>query len=290
MSLVKVVRNKVRKRRIEASLRSARQNAGTVKSRLNGKLIVSLTSYPKRFDTLHIVIRSILAQTLAPDHIRLYLDHGDEQKLPTAVRQLIGSRFSMESRPPIRAYGKLVNALADFPDAFIVTVDDDMVYDQRLLAQLVDGAVSYPGVIACARAHRLSINLDRILLPYGSWPFNVSDEYARRPSVDLMPTGVGGVLYPPGTLHPDASDMTTALEICPTQDDVWFYWMARLAGTRQVKVGEGLKLKTIGTQDTGLFHVNWHGANDRQIRAMWNHFGPPKGLEERVVLPPEVLA
>ena len=38
-----------------------------------GKVIISLTSYPARIDTVHLTIRSILRQTVQADKILLWL-------------------------------------------------------------------------------------------------------------------------------------------------------------------------------------------------------------------------
>ena len=51
------------------------------------KIIVSLTSFPARFEKLHLVIRSLLVQTMPPDAIILYLDD-DVEELPDSLRKL----------------------------------------------------------------------------------------------------------------------------------------------------------------------------------------------------------
>jgi hypothetical protein len=264
------------------------RSAGTHVNPVPGRLIVSLTSYPKRFHYLHIVLKSLINQSIVPTQIVLYLDYGTENDLPASVRRLVGETFRIEVRPPIRSYGKLLNALHDYPEAYIVTVDDDVIYPGNMLHSLTSAIAEQPGMITCLRAHRLHFTVDGYLLPYRSWPLNVDDSFARRPSVDLVPTGVGGVLYPPGCLHPRAIDIETALRLCPTADDIWFYWMARLAGTFQMKVGPALRLvHTPDSQEAGLLHANLAGANDRQIHAMWREFGPPPGLPAGLSLPPD---
>ncbi|SEM73514.1 hypothetical protein SAMN05192583_1038 [Sphingomonas gellani] len=289
MGLRELRQRVIKERRVRRALAKASRRAGSVKKPLQGDLVVSLTSYPARFKGLHHVLQSLLMQTVVPDQVVLYLDQGDEKALPKLVTELAGERISIQPRPPIRSYGKLVNALSDFPNANIITVDDDVVYSSNLVEQLTTGAAQNPGAIVCSRAHRVSFTLDGFLLPYGSWADDVQDEFARKSSVDLMPTGVGGVLYPPGSLHPDVMDMETALRICRTADDVWFYWMGRRANTVQLKVGGKIPLMhTYDSQATGLIHENWAGANDRQIRAMWETYGRPQGIPDRFRLAPEI--
>ena len=279
----------IKERRIRRALAPNVRRVGTVEKSSPAELIVSLTSYPARFKGLHHVLNSLLAQTVVPDRVVLYLDQGDRKALPKRVTDLAGKRLFIEERPPIRSYGKLVNALADYPTANIITVDDDVVYSNTLVEELTAGASLNPGAIICLRAARVSFTVDGFLLPYSSWPLDVQDEFARKPSADIMPTGVGGVLYPPNSLHPDVMDMETALRICRSADDVWFYWMGRRVGSLQLKVGGTNKfMHTYDSQATGLLHANWDGGNDQQIRAIWEAYGRPHGIPDHFQLAPEL--
>lgn len=280
-------KRKIEKRRkIAKALEVAKQASGFERHSLPSEVVVSLTSFAPRFATLHQVIQSLLFQTMPADRVVLYLKKGEEAQLPESVSSLVSGKFSIEWRDDNRSYDKLIHALIDYPDAYIITVDDDVIYPSNLIKQLVEGRVANPDAIVCMRNHRVSFSHDGYLLPYPSWKFNAIDDLARRPSADLMPTGVGGVLYPPHSLDPRATDIETAKRLAPTADDLWFYWMARLAGTMHVKVGQNTNnlLYTEGSQESGLIHTNWDGANDRQIRALWLEFGRPNGLDERVRL------
>ena len=55
------------------------------KHSLDKELIVSLTSYPKRFDILPITIQSLLNQTVKPDRIILWLYEKDYFRLPASA-------------------------------------------------------------------------------------------------------------------------------------------------------------------------------------------------------------
>ena len=50
-------------------------------------------------------------------------------------------------------------------------------------------------------------------------------------------TGSNGVLYPPHCLADAVLDEETFTRICPTEDDIWFFAMSLLAGTRTVRCG-----------------------------------------------------
>src|SRR5690606_34955355 len=57
----------------------------TKKHALPGRLIVSLTSYPARFKGLAKTLRTLLAQTVRPDRLILWVAHSDVIKLPKEV-------------------------------------------------------------------------------------------------------------------------------------------------------------------------------------------------------------
>jgi hypothetical protein len=96
-----------------------------------------------------------------------------------------------------------------------------------------------------------------------------------------LPTGVGGILYPPASLHPDLFDEETFTRLCPDGDDFWFFWMARRAGTKFQKVGGRFRyIDWPGSQVQTLHVNNLATGYDRQIAALCSRFGVPPGLGE----------
>ena len=76
------------------------------------RIIASLTSYPPRMATIHLAIRSILAQRTLPDKVVLWLYEGDfpnrEADLPDTLMHLIGHdvviRWVSENLKPHKKY------------------------------------------------------------------------------------------------------------------------------------------------------------------------------------------
>lgn len=247
---------------------------------LPGELILSLTSHPPRFATLRRALDSLLRQTVAPDRILLWIARQDFAQLPNEVRQLESRGLEIRSCADLKSYNKLIPALEAFPEAFIATVDDDIRYPVDLLERLVRG--SEPAVITCNRAHRIRRRPDGTLAPFCQWEMNVADAPAREASTDIIPIGVGGVLYPPGTLHPMFADRSMFQRLCPQGDDLWFYWCARAASTRHRKVGEAMLLPLLSkSQETNLWVANLAGGNDRMIAALEAELGPAGSLVRR---------
>ena len=247
--------------------------SGKERHRLNSELIVSLTSFPLRFAGLHHTLRSLLDQTVAPDRVILWIAVQDMPLLPQAVRELEPFGLSILPVEDVLSYKKLVFALRDFPEAVIVTADDDVFYPRTWLSTLLSGYDEDRPSIVCRRAHRIKFN-DGAFQPYLSWDLDVQDERALTPSKDLAPIGVGGTLYPPGSLHPDVTRQDLFLKLCPHADDLWFWWMGRRLDTKTRRVGGPFVLRPIpDTQNASLKQQNMSGRNDEQLNALVDAFG-----------------
>ena len=271
--------NQSQLRQIRRSLAASKHVSGSRSHPLSKQVVITLTSYPPRFLYLHLVLRSLLYQSVSVKVI-LYIQGDDLTCLPNKVLSLQASGLEIRSAPVWRSFTKLVPALSEFPEKYIITADDDVIYAADFVETLLIGVLPDEDLIICTRAHRIFRHSSGEVAPYSTWPHDVQDNAARRPSVDLVATGVGGVLYPPGSLHPLALNMEVAMAICPRADDLWFYWMARKRGSLYRKVGPKLDLlHTPDSQVAGLWQENLHGGNDEQIDRLIAEFGIPEGIE-----------
>ena len=239
-------------------------------------MIVSLTSYPARFGTLHLTLACLLDQTVRADRTILWIADGDLPALPTSVREFERRGVEIKACDDLRSYKKLVPALEAYPDAFVATADDDIYYGRRWLEVLVDGCSR--GVISCHRAHRIKFAEGGKAQPYLDWDFDARDAASRQPSGDLLPTGAGGILYPPYSLDGRVTDRALFERLSPNGDDLWFYWCARMAGTKYRKVGGKVwPINWEGSQESSLWEGNERGGNDAAIAALERQFGylPP---------------
>lgn len=243
---------------------------------LRKPLILSLTSFEPRFATLHLTLKSLLNQSVAPDQIILWIAHEELPLLPARVRRLAATGISIRGCEDIGSYKKLIYALEEFPDAYIATADDDLFYEPRWLETMVSTADISEKVVVCHRAHRIAIDEIGRIAPYESWARNVQDPSSRTPCADLVPTTGGGALFPPRSMAAEVSDRSLFKRLAPTADDLWFYWMARRAGTKFMKVGGKFAMMEWPNPRTPrLWDVNREGENDRQIRNLEAEFGNP---------------
>ena len=232
---------------------------------LGQRLLVSITSYRPRFDSLHLTLRCLLNQTIRPDALILWVASEEAGDLPQKVRMLERYGLVIEGTDDIRSYKKLVPILRQEPGSIIVTADDDAFYPSNWLEGLVTAAADDPGCVYCYRARTIVIRGETVL-PYREWP--LAGRSARGDLI--MPTGVGGVLYPPCALDIRATDAELFMRLCPTADDLWFYWMARQMRTNVAVVSQpDLHVSWPDVRGGSLALTNVAGgANDRQFRAL----------------------
>lgn len=243
---------------------------------LGAPLIVTLTSYPPRFPTLGATLRSLLDQTLQADRTILWLAEKDLPLLPKDVVALKDFGLEIRSCADLRSYKKLIPALQAFPGSWFATADDDVYYSPDWLESLVRAGAAKDRTVIAARAHLARLDEAGRLTPYLDWNANTHHLRASLPRTRLFPTGVGGVLYPPGAFADAVTDEKAFMRLCPHGDDIWFFWMARLAGTDHARTPAGFELLAwLRSQDVGLFHENQlNSRNDLQIRNMEEAYGP----------------
>lgn len=242
---------------------------------LPGELIVSLTSYPPRFPALAATLVPLLVQSVKPDRLILWVAYGDLDLLPSRVRRLTSRGLEIRTTEDIGPYKKIIPTLRVFSHAFIATADDDAYYDRSWLRDLVSGWEGRNNQIVFHRGHRIQLDDSGRPRPYRDWNPCISGP---QESIHNFPTGVGGVLYPPGSLDADVLDQETFMALCPKADDLWLYWMGRKAGAKYKKTGnrrnvpENIK----SNQDVALWYENINGGkNDRYIAQLIGKFGWP---------------
>jgi hypothetical protein len=243
---------------------------------MDARVIVSLTSYPKRFDALLPTLKTILLQSVRPEKVILWIANEDINALPAKVRELERYGLEIQLCEDLASYKKLIPTLGSFGTYAIVTADDDVVYWRDWLRDLLREYDQSNPEVLCHRMHEIRLDCVGNPLPYVEW---------HRCSENLVShalnfaTGMGGILYPPNVLHDRVADLEMMMKICPRGDDIWFYWMTRLNGVRVRKVASSGKFRFWrGSQDVALWKTNIENhENDVQIAAMVTKFGFPSG-------------
>ena len=238
------------------------------------EVIASLTSFPARFETLPLVIESIFRQTYKPDKICLYLDKNvTEDQIPEQLQKLRDKGLSIIiGGEDIRSHKKYYYAMLDNPDAVVITFDDDDLYRNDTIEKLMRSYKRYPECVSCMRAHEMVFGNENEIRPYKEWNF-VSTKFAGKPRMDLLATGVGGVLYPPHCMSDKLFDLDMIHKLDCVSDDIWLKVMQILKGTRVIEVESKKRLanplptesKRVGALTVGL---ESYGRNDEHLKLL----------------------
>lgn len=237
-------------------------------ARVENNLIVSLTSFPARIKNVWQVVECLKRQTVLPEKIILWLSEEqfpNEKSIPDSLRIEEDDIFEIRLvAGDIRSHKKYLYAFQEYPEKTIITCDDDVYYDSKLIEYLLNASIRYPGCIIANYANQIQYTKDGVLCDYRQWRSNVK-EYE---SKNLIQIGIGGVLYPPHCLNSLAFNNEVFQAVAPLADDIWLNAMARLNHTPVVKApGNRLVLPIVDGSPT-LTSVN-NGAenmNDVQIR------------------------
>jgi hypothetical protein len=241
-------------------------------------IVVSLTSFPVRFDTLHFALKSVLNQSMKPDVIFLCLTKSevkDESELPQSVLDL--KKYGLHiyfADDNLKPHNKYLYAMKLYPNSLIITVDDDNMYDKNLVSDLYASFQKYPSAVCARRVHKILKDEKNNTLPYNKWRYEFKKKTT--PSHDLLATGVGGVLYPPGLLPPETFDSGKIRELCLNADDIWLKFMELKKNIPVVWV-KGRRVHPLNikrAQKITLQKNNYHGnLNDNYIAALQSYYG-----------------
>ena len=263
------------KQRIRADLRLALRWALRRKPHwLPGRLVVSLTSYPKRFKGLATTLKTLLSQEVRPDFVVLWIYKDDAHLLPPNVLRLRSKGLSIRLVDvDTRSYKKLVPALAEFNDAYIATADDDVYYPRDWLSMLVSAVTPERREVVGLRGRWIEFEADGSFAPYIRWKLLEKETPG---SARVLLTGIGGTLYPPNCFATDVADANKFLSLSPNNDDLWFYFLLRKNGYVCRKVGGWIPSEVVeGSQQESLWAINQGGEIDRSWNKLVEAFGCP---------------
>jgi hypothetical protein len=217
----------------------------------------------------------MLRQTVKPDALYLWL--ADEQFpdkiLPKSLTNLEKRGLTIKFCPDdLKAHKKYYYAMLLHKDANIITVDDDLYYDENLLKNVIEIHKQNPKIIATNRAHKITFANENEIQPYKNWEHVTTDS---KPSHLIMQTGGCGTLYPAAVLIDTTFNKLLIKDLCFYADDVWLKVMSVLSDTKVVTNKKYNKdhLSISTTQREKLVKTNViSGGNDVQLRNLLDYF------------------
>lgn len=223
---------------------------GITRIKRETEVIISLTSYPARINSTHKTIRTLLHQKYLPDRVILWLaeeQFSDKVGIPNEILEL--QKYGLEIRwyHDIRSYKKLIPALLTFPNALIVTVDDDWYYRRDMLQILVDEHKKHPKDIICHDVTHPELDQENKLRSS-----QTKKDYRGVSSYFNKILSGSGTLFSAQMLDPEVIKENVFMAEAPTNDDIWFWAMAVKCGTK-VRLAEHALGNTVMTDAENQF-------------------------------------
>ncbi|TFU94634.1 glycosyltransferase family 2 protein [Barnesiella sp. WM24] len=243
---------------------------------------ISLTSYGERVNkVVPYTIISLLKQTKRPKQIILWLDDANWNKdnIPSKLIDLEKLGLKINFCKDIRSYKKLVPALTFCKGDTLITVDDDIYYSPKFLEEIYSEHLKSPDkIITLNFCYPKFVN--GTIDTYSNWDeYHYISDDKKLSKMLIFPQGFGGVLYPPNSLHKDVINESLFMKLAPYADDIWFYIMGILNGTKkQCVINSKTRyyfldlFRQIRTRDR-LHDLNvGESKNDLQLKALLLHY------------------
>lgn len=246
------------------------KNYGLNKIGRKQKIIVSLTSYPKRINTVWLTIETLLRQTVKPDKIILWLADTQFSGMDSLPAELFGLQergLTIRFCSDLKSHKKYFYVMQEYPKDIVILVDDDMFYPYDTIKQLMKMHKRYPDDICTMTA--------QVMKPaFRSMPSEwrnprCKEKFVHSDQIQIF-TGSGS-LYPPHCLSNEAFDKEKIIKLCPYADDLWLTFMAKRNNTKVTTKypWRAFPITIYNTGKNSLWHVNAEeGNNDKQWKAL----------------------
>jgi len=221
------------------------------------RVVVVMTTIPKRIDYTEPVIDSMLRQTWPASEIYMSIPYvfnrtGETYQIPEWMERKPIRLMRCEDLGPGT---HLLNGLRleDDPWTFIVVVDDDHIYGEELIEQLMRSALANPGSAVAAQGF---LSVPGILQSQELTSLEQQGiqrpRYLQDQGFPAGPVLVSylGVVYQRGFFDERVFQYDQACQQCRYQDDMWFSAHLALKGIRRFVLGAAL-----GVQELTEMHL-----------------------------------
>lgn len=243
------------------------------KSARDREVIVSLTSIPERLECVVFPIQCMLVQTERPDRIILWLDEECiGYDLPQKLSDLTMYGLEIEFIKDIGPHKKYFYTMQRFPEALMITIDDDMYYKRTFIEELLHTYEENPEYICAFWTKKMRFTDSGIPYPYAEFEQG-KGQSDFEPSHNLLAIGSGGILYPPHCMNKQVFDLELVRKLALKGDDIWLKAMEVLEGTKVARVKGWYEINPVvkGSQEIALYHENYK-ANDKILKDVFRYF------------------
>lgn len=244
------------------------------RNRINdSNVIVSLTSFPRRINSTWISIVSILLQTNPPDRIILWLSSDEFTSLNSLPKLLLKlQNYGLEIKfcsGNMFGHKKYFHIEGDMKKSIFITVDDDVIYRNDLIENLLETHAKNKNSVCSTIAHKVVLNANSFL-SYSKWPSAKDFEVGKL----VFPVGAGAILYPPNFFNNFLFERETVDRVCLFADDIWLFVVSRYMGFDSIKSNyKSSYIPILYIKNSTLFQTNiGFGKNDTQFSDVVKYF------------------
>ena len=223
-------------------------------------VIVSLTTHSIRVaQVARTAIWSIIQNTYKDIHIVLTLYKDDLKLIPEDLQLMIdnGTVELIIAEKDLGPHLKYFYAMQKYRENPVITIDDDVIYPEKMIEEMVNAYKKYPTCVIARRSYLISGrngNLDS----YHVWLRNFTG--LKEPTHKIFATGIGGILYPPNCLDLSADNIE---EILTVKYDDDFYLKA-------LEIRKNLKIVNICAKWNELYKKNLTDSTTQSISLWYN--------------------
>lgn len=229
------------------------------------KIIVSLTTFPSRIESVIFAIKSLMLQTVKPDKIILWLANSQFDHIPHILEPLIVKGLSVRFCDDLRSHKKYYYALQEqMPGEVVITYDDDIIYERDSIEKLIKYHQLFPKAIICNRTQKILYTTTGFE-PFEKWPI-YNEIKAGCPTIGMIPSTGAGCLYPYGIMPPKTFDLDLIMRDVLTTDDLWIGFNAinnRIPIVKTLKYF-GTLINVRNSQKISLTSVNDLGGENKK--------------------------
>ena len=228
-------------------------------------IVISFTSYKERLSLCHLMVDSLLKNTIKPYKICLTVYSDDVSYISNELKEFIynGIVELIVADKNLRPHLKYFYAMKKYRKYPIITVDDDCIFREDFIESLINSYKKYPNCVSARRVHKKTYDHNTgTIKNYEHWIRHFTQILL--PSTDIVATGVGGVLYPPNILNITDDNLEDIYKYI-TVDDIYLHYLELKLNVPIVYVPNKKNHPDIieGSQETALFtNINKANEND----------------------------
>lgn len=228
------------------------------------KVIISLTSFPKRINNVWLTIETLMRQTMKPDEIILWLadsQFASIESLPKKLQDLQKRGLTIRFCDDLKSHKKYFYAMQEYDEDIIILVDDDMFYPYDTIEKLMKMHEKYPNDVCTITAQAM----EQKKLPSEWKNPKLGKKYEHSDKIQIF--SGSGSLYPPHSICKEAFDKKAIQSYCPYADDLWLTYMALKNNTKITMQNpwRAFPVTIYGTGAGSLYYINAEaGQNDEQ--------------------------